>query len=133
MSHSPAQRAPCTDQELLHPGSVVKRMGRNRVPRIVPALTQAVGKLHRAPLRPILRPQAVVDQVKPHRSGLCALELRFLNPASGHEVLPKALRASTSVFALANAITATARERSDVASRLSLESIGHRYLTARAS
>jgi hypothetical protein len=53
--------------------------------------------------------------------------------ASPSHDLPKALRTSTSVFALANAITATARERTDVASRLNLESIGHRYLSARAS
>lgn len=38
--------------------------------------------------------------------------------ASASQDLPKALRTSTSVFALANAITATARERADVAGRL---------------
>ncbi len=53
--------------------------------------------------------------------------------ASPSQDLPKALRTSTSVFALANAITATARERADVVSRLNLESIGHRYLSAKAS
>jgi hypothetical protein len=53
--------------------------------------------------------------------------------SSPSQDLPKALRTSTSVFALANAITATARERTDVASRLNLESIGHRYLSAKAS
>jgi hypothetical protein len=53
--------------------------------------------------------------------------------ASPSEDVHKALRTSTSVFALANAITATARERTDVASRLNLESIGHRYLSAKAS
>jgi hypothetical protein len=55
--------------------------------------------------------------------------------ASTSQDLPKALRTSTSVFALAlaNAITATARERADVASRLNLESVGHRYLSAKAA
>lgn len=53
--------------------------------------------------------------------------------ASPSQDLSKALRTSTSVFALANAITATARERVDVASRLTLESFGHRYLSAKVS
>jgi hypothetical protein len=34
---------------------------------------------------------------------------------------------------MANAITATARERGDLASRRSLENLGHRYLSAEAS
>lgn len=53
--------------------------------------------------------------------------------ASPSHDVQKALRTSASVFAIANAITATARERGEVASRLHLESIAHRYLTAKTS
>lgn len=52
---------------------------------------------------------------------------------SSVETLSDALATSTSAFEVANAITATARERSDVAARLSLEEAGHRYLVRRAS
>jgi hypothetical protein len=43
------------------------------------------------------------------------------------------LRGPTTVFEVANAITSMAREREAVASRLSLEEVGHRYLTRRAA
>jgi Domain of unknown function (DUF932) len=43
------------------------------------------------------------------------------------------LRGSTSAFELANAITATARERNDVTARLNMESLGHRYLVSKTS
>ena len=39
----------------------------------------------------------------------------------------------TSAFDVANAITAQARETSSVAARLSLEEVGHRYLSRRAA
>jgi hypothetical protein len=43
-----------------------------------------------------------------------------------------ALKSSrTTAFDVANAITATARDRKDIAARLSLEEVGHRYLVAR--
>jgi hypothetical protein len=47
--------------------------------------------------------------------------------------LTNMLRTSTSAFELANAITSTARERSDVTARLNLESLGHRYLVSKTS
>lgn len=50
---------------------------------------------------------------------------------SSAESLSSALRTSTSAFELANAITATARDRTDVAARLQLESLGHRYLVSK--
>ncbi|MEY4510377.1 MAG: hypothetical protein RLZZ450_2499 [Pseudomonadota bacterium] len=43
------------------------------------------------------------------------------------------LRSSTSAFELANAITSTARERTDVTARLNMESLGHRYLVSKTS
>lgn len=55
----------------------------------------------------------------------------LLSADSSAESLSSALRTSTSAFELANAITATARERTDVAARLQLESLGHRYLVSK--
>jgi Domain of unknown function (DUF932) len=51
---------------------------------------------------------------------------------ANNEALTKAASTRTTAFALANAITATARERSDVTARLSLESVAHRYLARKA-
>lgn len=59
------------------------------------------------------------------------MEFGALLPAStGDETLTQLLSVPTTAFDMANAITATARHRTDVASRLSLEEVGHRYLTA---
>jgi hypothetical protein len=43
------------------------------------------------------------------------------------------LRSPTSVFAVANALTAAARERASVPARLALEETAHRYLTSRTA
>ncbi|MBX3275285.1 MAG: DUF932 domain-containing protein [Sandaracinaceae bacterium] len=57
---------------------------------------------------------------------------RLLPVDASGETLREALDVETSVFDIANAITATARERG-TAARLTLEEVGHRYLTRRAS
>lgn len=57
-----------------------------------------------------------------------------LLPAStGNETLTQLLSVPTTAYDMANAITATARDRGDVAARLSLEEVGHRYLTRRTA
>ncbi len=57
-----------------------------------------------------------------------------LLPANvGVETLSRVLAMPTTVFEVANAVTAVARERTDVAARLTLEEQGHRYLSRRAS
>jgi hypothetical protein len=45
--------------------------------------------------------------------------------------LTQVLRGSSTAFELANAITSTARECSDVTARLNMESLGHRYLVSK--
>ena len=50
---------------------------------------------------------------------------------SSADSLRDSLRISVSAFDVTNAITATARERTDVAARLHLESLGHRYLVSK--
>lgn len=57
-----------------------------------------------------------------------------LLPAStGNESLTQLLAVPTTAFEMANAITATARDRDDVAARLTLEETAHRYLSRRVS
>ena len=56
----------------------------------------------------------------------------LLTSSSPMEKVSEALKVPTTVFDVANAITATARER-DVAGRLTLEEVGHRYLSRRAA
>ena len=48
------------------------------------------------------------------------------------EKVSEALKVPTTVFDVANAITAVARER-DVTGRLTMEEVGHRYLSRRAA
>lgn len=64
-------------------------------------------------------------------------ELALVNgllPAnSSAETITHALGVPTTAFDIANAITAVARDRGDVAARLTLEEQGHRYLTRRAA
>jgi hypothetical protein len=57
----------------------------------------------------------------------------LLSASSSAESVARALASSTTAFDVANAITAVARDRSDVATRLSMEEVGHRYLTRRAA
>ena len=56
----------------------------------------------------------------------------LLTSSSSAEKVSDALKVPTTVFDVANAITAVARER-DVAGRLTLEEVGHRYLSRRAA
>ena len=56
----------------------------------------------------------------------------LLTSSSSAEKVNEALKVPTTVFDVANAITAVARER-DVAGRLTLEEVGHRYLSRRAA
>lgn len=58
---------------------------------------------------------------------------RLLSEASGAETVAAALGAPTTAFEVANAITAVARDRDSIASRLSLEEAGHRYLSRRTA
>lgn len=53
--------------------------------------------------------------------------------AASSDLVATALRMPTTAYDVANAITATARQREDVAARLQLEEAGHRYLTKRAA
>jgi hypothetical protein len=57
---------------------------------------------------------------------------RLLAESSGAETVAAALGAPTTAFEVANAITAVARDRESIASRLTLEEAGHRYLSRRA-
>lgn len=57
----------------------------------------------------------------------------LLPSSSSAETITRALATSTTAFDVANAITAVARDRGDVAARLSMEEVGHRYLTRRAA
>ena len=56
----------------------------------------------------------------------------MLPSSSSAEVIAHALKAPTTAFDVANAVTATARDRSDVATRLTMEETAHRYLSRRA-
>ncbi|MGE0790081.1 MAG: DUF932 domain-containing protein [Sandaracinaceae bacterium] len=57
-----------------------------------------------------------------------------LLPANtGSESLTQLLSVPSTAYDMANAITATARDRTDVASRLTLEETAHRYLTRRTA
>jgi hypothetical protein len=56
----------------------------------------------------------------------------LLTSSSSAEKVSEALKVPTTAFDVANAITAVARER-DVGGRLSLEEVGHRYLSRRAA
>ena len=60
------------------------------------------------------------------RQLLAAAEAGGANVAG--DDLEEALRVPTTLYDVANAITATARERGDVAKRLALEEVGYRYL-----
>ena len=66
-------------------------------------------------------------------AGLVVGAAGMLPASSSAESLNALLRPPTTAFAVANAITATARDRDDVAARLTLEEAGHRYLSRRAS
>ena len=52
---------------------------------------------------------------------------------SSAEVITRGLAVPTTAYDIANAITAVARDRSDVAARLTLEEHGHRYLSRRTA
>ncbi len=54
-----------------------------------------------------------------------------LPASSSMETVTEALKVRTTAYDVANAITATARDR-DVAARLQMEEVGHRYLSRRA-
>ena len=62
-----------------------------------------------------------------------ASEGALLPPNTSAETLTQMLRVPTTVYDMANAITSTARERDDIAARLTLEEAGHRYLTRRVA
>lgn len=52
---------------------------------------------------------------------------------SSAETLAAVLDRPSTAYEIANAITAVARDRGDVASRLTMEEVGHRYLTRRTA
>lgn len=56
----------------------------------------------------------------------------MLPASTSVESLSELLKTPTTAFDIANAITATGRDREDVAARLTLEEAGHRYLSRRA-
>ncbi|MBN4049501.1 DUF932 domain-containing protein [bacterium AH-315-N03] len=62
-----------------------------------------------------------------------AAGLNLLPESTGSAKLSEVLDVEVSVFEVANAITATAREKESVASRLQMEEVGHRYLTRRVA
>ena len=53
------------------------------------------------------------------------------NPSA--QTMTEALKVPPTAYDVANAITSVARDRTDVAARLTLEEAGHRYLTRRTS
>jgi hypothetical protein len=57
----------------------------------------------------------------------------LLPASSSAETITEALRVSTTAYDVANAITASARARANVAARLRLEEAGYRYLMQRAA
>lgn len=56
----------------------------------------------------------------------------LLPSSSSAQTITEALRVPTTAYDVANAITSVARDRQDVAARLTLEEQGHRYLSRRA-
>lgn len=75
-----------------------------------------------------------LGQAEVHAVGRQIMESGALLPAStGNETLTQLASVPTTVYDMANAITATARDRTDVASRLTLEETAHRYLTRRTA
>ncbi|MFO0680529.1 MAG: DUF932 domain-containing protein [Sandaracinus sp.] len=57
----------------------------------------------------------------------------LLPASSSAETITEALKVPTTVYDVANAVTAVARERGEVAARLTLEEQAHRYLSRRAA
>ncbi|MCC6874787.1 MAG: DUF932 domain-containing protein [Sandaracinaceae bacterium] len=75
-----------------------------------------------------------LGQAEVQAVGRQIMESGALLPAStGNETLTQLLSVPTTAYDMANAITATARDRTDVASRLTLEETAHRYLTRRTA
>jgi hypothetical protein len=62
-----------------------------------------------------------------------ALANGLLPSNSSAQTITEALKVPTTAYDLANAITSVARDRTDVAARLTLEEQGHRYLSRRAA
>jgi hypothetical protein len=62
-----------------------------------------------------------------------ALSNGLLPSSSSAQTITEALRVPTTAYDVANAITAVARDRDDVAARLTMEEAGHRYLSRRAA
>ncbi len=75
-----------------------------------------------------------LSQAEVHAVGQTfARDQNLLAAKSSAENLGELLRTPSNVFDLANAITATARDRQSIAARLSLEEVGHRYLTRKVA
>ncbi len=75
-----------------------------------------------------------LSQAEVHAVGKqIASEGALLPSNTSAETLTQMLRVPTTVYDMANAITSTARERDDIAARLTLEEAGHRYLTRRVA
>jgi hypothetical protein len=62
-----------------------------------------------------------------------AVDTKQLSASSTIEVITDALKTSTTAFDVANAITSVARGRTDTAARLTMEEVGHRYLSRAAA
>lgn len=56
----------------------------------------------------------------------------LLTSSSSAQTITDALKVPTTAYDVANGVTAVARDRGDVAARLTLEEQGHRYLSRRA-
>jgi len=61
-----------------------------------------------------------------------ALTNGLLPASSSAQTITEALKVPTTAYDVANAITAVARDRGEVAARLTMEEAGHRYLSRRA-
>lgn len=61
------------------------------------------------------------------------VDTKQLPASSTVEVITEALKSSTTAYDVANAITSVARARTDTAARLTLEEVGHRYLSRAAA
>jgi hypothetical protein len=115
---------------------------RDRVKAVIPtALAEARGELEVWKRSVSVLIDNALDEIDSLRGfGLSSGETRAIGrrlvqlpETTSQEDLTTALKGMrTTAFDMANAVTETARDRSDVAGRLSLEETGHRYLTRKA-
>jgi hypothetical protein len=122
-----------------------KRLGEQLRDAVPVALAEARGDIERWRRATVVLIDSALDEIESLRAfGLGQAELQAVGrqimesgallPAStGDETLTQLLSVPTTAFDMANAITATARDRADVAGRLTMEEVAHRYITRRTA